>query len=69
MAFTSNVVTAVQSRLAPMSLGQLTTILGSMDILGGQVVNSAGVVTIGGRGLTNQQYEMIYEMIGGQLNT
>lgn len=67
--FSNSIVTAVQAKLAPMAMNSLLAYLEAIDVLGGQVVNSSGVITIGGRSLTNQQYEMLYELIGGQLNT
>lgn len=70
MAFNSNVVTAVQAQIASgFSIGKMMAFLEAIDVVGG-VVNmnggGAGVVTIGGRGLTNYQYMQLYEMLGGQ---
>ena len=62
--FSANIVTAVQAALAPLGTGpQLLQYLGTLDIIGGAVVNSSGVITIGGRALSNAQYEQLYEMI------
>lgn len=63
MAFSATAVTSVQAQLAGFGDGKLVQILGAIDVLGGPIVNSSGVITIGGRALTNAQYYQLYEMI------
>lgn len=68
MAFTTQVIASVQAEIANYSAPKLYQLLGAIDVLGGQVVNTAGVITIGGRALTNAQYYQIYEMISPQVS-
>ncbi len=63
MAFNATAVTAVQAQIAPFPLSKLMTLIQAIDVCGGAVVNSSGVITIGGRALTNLQYYQMYEMI------
>lgn len=67
MAFTATVITSVQTELAPFSLPKLMQFLEAIDVIGGTVVNASGVITIGGRSLTNLQYYQLYEMISPQV--
>lgn len=69
MAFTATVITSVQAQLAHFSLDKLMQYLEAIDVIGGQVVNTSGVITVGGRALTNQQYYELYEMISPQVST
>lgn len=63
MGFTTQSVTSVQALLAGLPIDKVRQLVGALDVVGGQIVNTAGVITIGGRGLTNSQYYQIYEMI------
>lgn len=63
MGYTATAVTSVQSMIASFPLSNLLQILESVDIIGAPVVNSNGVITIGGRELNDLQYYQIYEMI------
>jgi hypothetical protein len=46
-----------------MALSTLTTYLQAIGVAAGTVVNASGVITVNGVALTNQQYEMLYEML------
>lgn len=66
MGYTAAAVTAVQLQISPFPLTKLIQLLEAIDIIGGTVANASGVVTIGGRSLTNLQYYQLYEMIVDQ---
>lgn len=60
----SNQVTAVQAILANTPFPTLVNYLQMISIIEGIVVNTAGVITIGGIALTNYQYFQLGEIIG-----
>lgn len=66
-----SIVTAVQTKLNGMPSTSLYPYLEAIDVLGGAVTNTSGVITIGvgNRALSNSQYQQLYEMIGGNPNT
>jgi hypothetical protein len=66
--YTAQVITSVQAQIATFPLGKLLQYVEAIDVIGGTVLNASGVITIGGRALTNQQYYQLYEMISPQVS-
>jgi len=64
LAFNAAIVTAVQTRLSTYGTGsKLLQYVEAVDVLEAVVVNNSGTITVGGVGLTNQQYQQLYEML------
>jgi hypothetical protein len=65
MAFsTGNTIPAVKTRILGMKLGDVISLLFAISVVEGTVlVDGTGTITIGGVGLTNTQYEQLYEML------
>jgi hypothetical protein len=69
MAFTASVITAVQNRVntqgiggTTMGLNQLLTYLQAVDVPA-LTTDTSGNIQTGGAGLTNAQYQQLYEML------